>query len=48
MPYVKRHRRRRLPPKADQIRGIEKALRNPRTPPQFRPSMEKRLKKLKG
>lgn len=45
--YVKRHRRR-LPPKADQIRGIEKALRNPKTPWQFRPGMKKRLKELKG
>jgi len=34
--------------KAEEIRGLEKALKNPRTPKQFRPSMRKRLAKLKG
>ena len=31
-----------------QIRGIEKALKNPRTPKQFLPGMRKRLAKLKA
>ena len=43
---VKRYRRRRLPPKKDQIRGIHKALENPKTPRQFIPSLKKRLKQL--
>ena len=34
--------------KAEQIRGIEKALKNPRTPKPFLPGMRKRLAKLKG
>lgn len=31
-----------------QIAGLEKALANPKTPKQFRASMEKRLAKLKA
>jgi len=34
--------------KAEQIRGIEKALKNKRTPKQFLSGMRKRLAKLKG
>ena len=34
--------------KAEQIRGIEKALKNRRTPKQFLPGMRKRLAKLKS
>lgn len=34
--------------KEQTIRGLEKALANPRTPKQFLPSMKKRLAKLKG
>ncbi len=34
--------------KAEQIRGIAKALKNPRTPKQFREGMRKRLAKLKA
>jgi len=34
--------------KAQQIAGLEKALKNPRTPKQFLPSMRKRLAKLKS
>ncbi len=34
--------------KAEQIRGIQKALKNKRTPKQFLPAMRKRLAKLKG
>lgn len=33
---------------AEQIRGLEKALANPKTPPQFRPVMAKRLAKLRA
>ena len=33
--------------KAEAIRGLEKALKNRRTPAAFLPSMRKRLKKLK-
>jgi len=33
--------------KAEQIRGIEKALANPKTPAHFKPSMRKRLETLK-
>lgn len=32
--------------KAQQIKGLRKALKNPRTPRQFLPSMRKRLEKL--
>lgn len=32
----------------EQIRGIRKALANPKTPKAFRPGMEKRLRKLEG
>lgn len=32
--------------KAQQIKGLRKALANPRTPKQFRESMKKRLAKL--
>jgi hypothetical protein len=32
--------------KAQQIRGLRKALKNPRTPKAFLPSMKKRLAKL--
>jgi hypothetical protein len=32
----------------EQIRGIRKALKNPRTPNQFRPALKRRLKKLGG
>lgn len=35
-------------PVAAQIRGIEKALRNRRTPKAFIPGLRKRLAKLKG
>lgn len=31
-----------------QIRGLRKALANPKTPKQFRAGMEKRLAKLEG
>lgn len=34
--------------KDEQIRGLRKALKNPRTPSQFRKGMEKRLRKLEG
>ncbi len=34
--------------KAEQIRGIQKALKNKRTPKQFLPGMRKRLAKLKA
>ncbi len=34
--------------KEEQIRGIEKALKNPKTPHTFREGMKKRLAKLKG
>jgi len=34
--------------KEQQIRGLRKALKNPRTPRAFRPSMKKRLAKLTG
>ncbi len=33
-------------PKTAQIRGIRKALKNPRTPKQFKPALRKRLQKL--
>lgn len=33
---------------AEQIRGLEKALANPKTPPQFRRGMESRLAKLRS
>lgn len=32
----------------EQIRGIEKALANPKTPKQFLPNLRKRLEKLKA
>jgi len=32
--------------KEEQIRGLEKALANPKTPKQFLPSMRERLKQL--
>jgi hypothetical protein len=32
----------------EQIRGLKKALANPKTPKAFRPGMEKRLRKLEG
>jgi hypothetical protein len=32
----------------EQIRGIEKALANPKTPKQFLPSLRERLAKLKS
>jgi hypothetical protein len=32
----------------EQIRGIAKALKNPRTPKQFRPALKRRLEKLGG
>lgn len=35
-------------PKEAQIRGLKKALRNPKTPPQFVESLKKRLKTLEG
>lgn len=34
-------------PKEAQIRGIKKALANPKTPPQFRAGLMKRLAKLR-
>ena len=34
--------------KEQTIRGLKKALANPRTPKQFKPSMRERLKKLEG
>jgi hypothetical protein len=34
--------------KGEQIRGLERALKNPRTPKNFRAGMRKRLAKLKG
>jgi hypothetical protein len=34
--------------RAQQIKGLERALASKKTPKQFRPSMEKRLKELKG
>jgi hypothetical protein len=34
--------------KAQQIKGLQKALKNRRTPKQFLPSMRKRLAKLKA
>lgn len=33
---------------AEQLKGIKKALANPKTPFQFKPGLRKRLKKLKG
>jgi hypothetical protein len=33
---------------AQQIKGLRKALKNPRTPKQFKPGMKKRLAKLLG
>lgn len=35
-------------PVESQIRGLEKAIKNPRTPAQLKPSMQKRLAKLKS
>jgi hypothetical protein len=32
--------------KAEQIRGCQRALKNPRTPKQFLPGLRKRLKQL--
>ena len=32
----------------EQIRGLRKALKNPKTPKHFRAGMEKRLRKLEG
>jgi hypothetical protein len=32
----------------EQIRGLKKALANPRTPKAFRAGMQKRLRKLEG
>ncbi len=32
----------------EQMRGLRKALKNPKTPKCFRPSMEKRLRNLEG
>jgi hypothetical protein len=32
----------------EQVRGLRKALKNPKTPKCFRPSMEKRLTRLEG
>jgi hypothetical protein len=32
----------------EQIRGTRKALANPKTPPQFRPSLEARLEQLQA
>ncbi len=32
----------------EQIRGLKKALKNRKTPKQFRAGMEKRLRKLEG
>lgn len=34
--------------KEQQIRGLKKALKNPRTPKQLRAGMKKRLEKLEG
>jgi len=34
--------------KEQTIRGLRKAIKNPRTPKQFIPSMKKRLAKLEG
>jgi len=34
--------------KAQQIKGLRKALKNPRTPKAFLPSMKKRLAKLES
>jgi len=34
--------------KEQQIRGLKKAIANPRTPKQLLPSMKKRLAKLEG
>jgi hypothetical protein len=34
--------------KDEQIRGLKKALANPKTPKPFRKGMEKRLAKLEG
>lgn len=33
---------------AEQIKGLRKALKNPRTPQQFRAGMKKRLQKLES
>lgn len=40
-------RKMKIPVEA-QIRGIKKALANPKLPKQFRAGMEKRLKNLEG
>lgn len=34
--------------KGEQIRGLRKALKNPRTPKVFRAGMQKRLRKVEG